>query len=83
MEILGYAVLGLMLASWFQPLQWFKDDILKLHSIPYIGYAFYCVKCVTFWTTLIITHDLLFAFATSYIAFCLSHIVDRINNYYM
>lgn len=47
-EILGLAILGFMIAEWFQPLQWLKNK-LKVFNWPLIGKHLYCSKCTCLW----------------------------------
>ena len=81
LEILGYAIIGLMLASWFQPLTWVKDK-LKLYDIPYIGYVFYCEICFATWLTFFITWDILTAVMAGFVANVLAFVVGKMDEHW-
>ena len=80
-EILGLAILGFMIAEWFQPLQWLKNK-LKVFNWPLIGKHLYCVKCTCFWLGLIVTQSLYSAAIVSIFGYIIKFIVDKIEDYY-
>jgi len=73
-NLIGLAILGVMIAEWFSPLQnlknkfkWYEHSLLK-HT--------YCVKCVSFWLGLIITLNLYSAAIISVMAYTISYFLD-------
>jgi len=76
-EYLGLAILGFMIAEWFQPIQWLKDKF-KVFNWPFIGTHLYCVKCCSFWLALLVTLDLYSAAIVSILAYTISYLVDQI-----
>jgi hypothetical protein len=80
-KILGLAILGFMIAEWFQPIQWVKNKF-KLFNIPVIGKHFYCVKCTSFWLALIVTGNLYIAGIVSILGYTISFLVYKIEEYY-
>ena len=86
-ELIGYAVLGLMFTKTFEPIQRPKDRIIKLllplsflHRV--VDKIFNCPKCATFWLLIIVEQDLLMAALASFIAYFLNYITDVIDNWY-
>lgn len=87
-NILSYAVLGFMLAKWFAPAQWAKDIFFehfeKQLNVKFpFKWAFYCSKCVTFWGTLIYTHDLQTAAISALLAYAIHFSVNKIDWYWV
>ncbi len=87
-ELIGYAVLGLMFTKTFEPIQRPKDRIIKLllplsflHRV--VDKVFNCPQCFTFWCFLIIVdQNLAKAALASFIAYILNYIHDSIENWY-
>jgi hypothetical protein len=80
-ELLGLAVLGFMIAEWFQPIQWLKDQ-WRVYEWPLIGKHLYCVKCTSFWLALFVTQSLYYAAIVSIFGYTIKFIVDKIEDYY-
>jgi len=79
-EILGLAVMGVMIASWHSVIQGLKD-LLKLENYRY-GWVLSCPKCVSFWLGLAVTQDIFKASIIAFLGFLISHIIDRIDLWY-
>ena len=80
-QILGLALIGFFISDWFKPIQQLKD-YFKVYNIPYIGMHLYCVKCVTFWLTLIVTHNIYYAVIASLVSYIVKYITDTIERTY-
>jgi len=90
-EIIGYAVIGFMVAEWFRPVQWLKEVIIDFFEAvirtvylrPRFEFRYkhllYCSKCVTFWGTLIYTQDILTAAISSILAYIIAFIINKID----
>lgn len=74
-DLLGLAVLGVMLAEWFTPLQYFKNK-LKLYKYKATSWL-YCVKCVSFWLALIVTLSLVKASVVCIFGYTISYLIDK------
>jgi hypothetical protein len=73
-ELLGLAVLGIMIAEWFQPLQFIKN-YFKLYNYKLTSWL-YCCKCVCFWLGLIITLNLASAGVVCIFGYTISYLID-------
>jgi hypothetical protein len=80
-NLLGLAILGFFISDWFQPIQWIKNE-LKVYNWPIIGTVLYCVKCVTFWLTLIVLQNIYLAAIGAIVAYIIKFIVDIIEKQY-
>jgi hypothetical protein len=80
-NLLGLAILGFFISDWFQPIQWVKNE-LKVYNWPIIGTVLYCVKCVTFWLTLIVLQNIYLAAIGAIVAYIIKFIVDTIEKQY-
>ena len=76
-EILGYSALGIFLAGWFTPLNTVKNWLYKKLKYPGWFEHLYCVKCVTFWTTLIISQNVFTACIAAILAYITNKIIDN------
>ncbi len=87
-NVLGVAVLGVMLAHWYTPIQgvkeWLLDTVRFFDRLIYNGLsvAFNCSKCSGFILGLILFHDLPAAALTSFIAYLANNIIDRVESWY-
>ena len=71
--ITGLAI-GWLIAK-FEPLHWVIDSIfIRLESklAQYIHSAFGCWKCTSFWTTLILTGNIMYAALVSMVAYLIT-----------
>lgn len=73
-ELLGLAVLGVMIAEWFTPIQWLKN-YFKLYNYKATSWLF-CVKCCCFWLGLIITFNLASAGVVCIFGYTISYLID-------
>ena len=80
-NLIGLAILGFFISDWFQPIQWVKNE-LKVYNWPIIGTVLYCVKCVTFWLTLIVLQNIYLAAIGAIVAYIIKFIVDTIEKQY-
>ncbi len=80
-NLLGLAILGFFISDWFQPIQWVKNE-LKVYNWPIIGTVLYCVKCITFWLTLIVLQNIYLAAIGAIVAYIIKFIVDTIEKQY-
>ena len=80
-NLLGLAILGFFISDWFQPIQWVKNRF-KVYNWPIIGTVLYCVKCVTFWLTLIVLQNIYLAAIGAIVAYIIKFIVDTIEKQY-
>jgi hypothetical protein len=86
-NIIGIAILSLMFARTFEPIQKAKSWIVeRFRFLPFVYDALntllFCPKCFGFWFYLIVFQDLIGAALCSFIAYLLNHTVDRIEEYY-
>jgi len=90
-EIIGYAVIGFMIAEGFQPIQWIKgifieyfEEVIRV-SFKRRNFQFkykhllYCSKCITFWGTLIYTQNILIAAIASILAYMIQFIINKMD----
>jgi len=81
-ELFGLAILGFMLSDWFLPIQWIKRK-LKMYNWILFKDIVYCVKCTTFWLTLIVLQNIYLAAIGAILGYMIKFIVDYIEtNYY-
>jgi len=73
-NLIGLAVLGVMIAEWFQPIQFVKN-YLKLYNYKATSWL-YCVKCVSFWLGLGVTLDLASAGVVCILGYIISYLID-------
>lgn len=76
-ELLGLAVLGVMIAEWFAPLQWVKN-YFKLYNYKATSWL-YCVKCCCWWLGLFVTLSLVKAGVVCIFGFVISYLIDLID----
>lgn len=79
-QLVGAAILAVMFASWFLPIQVMKDhfNIRRYRFTQYLD----CPKCVGFWGGLIYFEDLFKAGIVALLAYIISHLIDRIEEWY-
>ena len=76
-ELLGLAVLGVMIAEWFTPIQWLKN-YFKLYNYKLTSWL-YCCKCVCFWLGLIVTLSLASAVIVAIFGYTISYLIDKMD----
>lgn len=86
-NILGIAVLGNMIAYWFQPIQSAKRWFINLSTfLPFvhrnIDKALNCSKCMSFWVYLIIDQNIPAAALCAFIGFLINFAIDKIEHWY-
>lgn len=79
-ELVGFAILVVMFASWFGPIQALKEH-LKLEEIRF-AWILSCPKCLGFWSALIYFQDIFTAGVVSLLAYFISHLIDQIEAWY-
>jgi hypothetical protein len=78
-ELLGLAVLGVMIAEWFAPIQWLKN-YFKLYNYKLTSWL-YCCKCVCFWLGLAITFSLVSSAIISIFGYTISYLIDLMDKH--
>jgi len=83
-NMLGIAIISNMWTHWFTPIQNIKNKIgdFLSRSLAIVSPFFSCSKCVGFWSGLLFFHSLPEAALTSFIAFLINHIIDRVESWY-
>lgn len=88
-EILGISVLGVMIASWYTPIQrpkrWLIHQTRYLSSILNKGLdtALNCSKCTSFILFLVISHgDVIGAALCSFMGYLIGFYIDKIQTWY-
>lgn len=76
-NLLGLSVLGVMIAEWFQPIQFVKN-YFKLYNYKVTSWL-YCVKCCSFWLGLIVTLDLASAGVVCILGYVISYLIDKLD----
>jgi hypothetical protein len=76
-NLIGLAVLGVMIAEWFQPLQWIKN-YFKLYNYKVTSWL-YCVKCCSFWLGLAVTLNLASAGVVCILGYVISYLIDKLD----
>jgi hypothetical protein len=80
-QILGLAIVAVLFADWFKPIQVIKDHF-KMYNIKYIGSMFYCSKCVGLWFGLAYFQALFPAAIVSLLAYIIKFVIDKIESWY-
>ena len=75
-EILALAIISVLVAEWFQPIQDIKDHF-AVYSWPIFGKVLYCPKCFGLWFGFIITQNLYTAVIISLLAYTISYLIDK------
>lgn len=82
-NIVGLAVIGVMIAFWYEPLQSTKRyliDLLPFSSLT--GKVFNCSKCSSFILSFAIYWDITAAALCAFIAYVINFIIDYIQSWY-
>jgi len=81
-EILGLAILSVMIAWWFEPLQWLKRITGYQMTKPFMRYdPFSCAKCVGFWLGLGMTLNIYLAAIISLTAYIIGNAIEMLEDY--
>ena len=81
-QILGLAILSVMVAWWFEPLQWLKRLLGYQETAAFIKYdPFSCAKCVGFWLGLAITQHIYLAAIISLTAYVIGNAIEMLEDY--
>jgi len=81
-QILGLAILSVMIAWWFEPLQWLKRLLGYQMTKPFMKYdPFSCSKCVGFWLGLGITLNVYHAAIIAVCAYLIDNLISYIEDY--
>lgn len=92
MEILGYALFAVWFTKWFSPIQPIKDAFIEaytryciekeLFGLQKLAIILSCPRCFGFWFTLLYTYNFWLALIVSALAFVITFIIDKIEDYY-
>jgi hypothetical protein len=81
-QILGLAILSVMIAWWFEPLQWLKRLLGYQETALFLKYdPFSCSKCVGFWFGLAMTQHIYLAAIISVCAYLIDNLISYIEDY--
>ena len=86
-NVLGVAVLSVMLAFWYQPIQKAKGRLIRVFSFfPsfsfFLDKIFNCTKCSSFIIGVLLFWNLPAAALCSFVGYLVGHIIDRVEQYY-
>lgn len=81
-EILGLAIIAVLITSWYSPIQSTKNRILDWINVRAVSTIFTCSKCMGLILGLIITHNIYSAAIISLVAYIIKHIIDQIEAWY-
>ena len=79
-ELVGFAILVVMFASWMEPVQVIKEW-LGLHTFRF-GWIWSCSKCLGFWSGLIYFQDPFKAGIVSLLAYLITQVIERAESWY-
>jgi hypothetical protein len=74
-QSIAWATIGIMFAHFFPPFQWLKHWLFKRWRNEEYYWVISCPKCVTFWSSLFFTWNVLFAFIASLVAYFLDEMI--------
>jgi len=81
-EILGLAVIAVLITSWYEPVQGIKNRILQKLNVGWITKIFTCPKCMGLILGTIVTQNLYYGVIISFVAYIINHTIDRIEEWY-
>lgn len=81
-EILGLAVIAVLITSWYEPIQGIKNRILQKINVEWITKIFTCPKCMGLILGTIVTQNLYEGAIISFTAYIMNHIIDKIETWY-
>ena len=79
-QLVGFAILVVMFASWMDPVQVIKDWI-GIREVRF-GWIVSCSKCLGFWSGLIYFQDPFKAAIVSLLAYLITYVIDRTESWY-
>lgn len=78
-NILSVAIIGNMIAHWFDPLQSVK---IRLGNIPILSQILNCSKCSAFWLGIGLFYSIIPAALSAFLAFVINFVIDKIESWY-
>jgi len=82
-EILGLAIIAVLITSWYEPIQGIKNRILQKINVEWITKIFTCPKCMGLILGTIVTQNIYTGVIISLTAYIINHTIDRIEEWYM
>ena len=73
-EIVGLAVIGVLIAQWFGPAQWLKDKV-GLYKYKLTSWLD-CTKCTSLWLGVIVFQNLYYAAIVSLLGYLIGKLID-------
>jgi hypothetical protein len=77
-EIVGLAIVAVLIAQWFGPAQWLKDKV-GLFKYTVTSWL-YCTKCTGLWLGVIVFQDLYKAAIVSLLAYLIGKLIDKLED---
>lgn len=78
LKLTGLTVLSVMLAWWFEPLRYVKEQVwAKLNFTKYLEWMF-CSKCTGFWLTLAVTFNPYYAGIVALTSYLLDNFINNL-----
>lgn len=81
-EILGLAIIAVLITSWYEPIQGIKNRILQRINVGWITKIFTCPKCMGLILGTIVTQNIYTGVIISLTAYVINHTIDRIEEWY-
>jgi len=81
-EILGLAIIAVLITSWYEPIQGIKNRILQKINVEWITKIFTCPKCMGLILGTIVTQNIYTGVIISLTAYIINHTIDRIEEWY-
>jgi len=82
-EILGLAIIAVLITSWYSPIQPAKNYILQKINVGWLTTIFTCPKCFGLILGVIVTLSIYTGVIISLTAYIIKHLIDRIESWYM
>lgn len=79
-EILGLAIISVLITEWFEPIQKVKD-YFRCYSWPVIGKILYCGKCFGLWFGFAMTCNIYYSVIVSLLSYTISFLIDLMEKY--
>ena len=77
-ELVGLAIVAVLIADWFEPIQWVKDKV-GLYKYKVTSWM-YCTKCMGLWLGVLTFRDLYKAVIVSLLAYVIGKLIDYLEN---
>jgi hypothetical protein len=81
-EILGLAIIAVLITSWYEPIQGIKNRILQKINVGWITKIFTCSKCMGLILGTIVTQNIYSGAIISLTGYVINHTIDRIEEWY-